>query len=101
MSVNKPKFLENVTVQQSYYEKPSPYVTAPSSHVNLLRMSKYARECGKKLTELTTEEVKRFLIQEMKYNEKKKGRRIFVLLSMLQTKFFAEIAIDKDQFTGG
>lgn len=62
MSVMKPKFLENVTVQQSYYEKPSPYVTAPSCHVNLLRMSKYARECGKMLTELMVEEVERFSV---------------------------------------
>ncbi len=62
MSVIKPKFLENVTVQQSYYEKPSPYVTAPSCHVNLLMMSRYARECGKKLTELTAEEVKKFSV---------------------------------------
>lgn len=62
MSGMKPKFLENVTVQQSYYEKPSPYITAPSCHVNLLRMSKYAIECGKKLAELTTEEVERFSV---------------------------------------
>ena len=62
MSVMKPKFLENVTVQQNYYEKPSPYVTAPSCHVNLLMMSRYARLRGKKLTELTAEEVERFSI---------------------------------------
>lgn len=62
MSVMKPKFLENVTVQQSYYEKPSPYVAAPSCHVNLLMMSRYAKLRGKKLTELTAEEVKRFSI---------------------------------------
>ena len=62
MSVMKPKLLENVTVQQSYYEKPSPYVTAPSCHVNLLMMSRYARECGKKLTELMVEEVERLSV---------------------------------------
>lgn len=62
MSVKKPKFLENVTVSQSYYEKPNPYVTAPPCHVNLLMMSRYAKECGKKLTELTAEEVKRFSV---------------------------------------
>lgn len=62
MSGMKPKFLENEMVQQNYYEKPNPYVTAPSCHVNLLMMSRYARECGKKLTELTAEEVKKFSI---------------------------------------
>lgn len=62
MSVMKPKFLENVTVQQSYYAKPSPYAAAPPCHVNLLMMSRYARECGKKLTELMVEEVERLSV---------------------------------------
>ncbi len=62
MNEMKPKILENEIIQQNYYEKPNPYVTVPSCHVNLLLMSRYVRECGKKLTELTAEEVKRFSI---------------------------------------
>ncbi len=64
MTRMKPRFLENETLQQNYYEKPNPYATAPSCHVNLLMMSRYASECGKQLTELTTEEVKRFKITD-------------------------------------
>lgn len=62
MNEMKPMFLENEILQQNYCEKPNPYVTAPACHVNLLLMSRYARECGKKLKELTVEEVKKFFI---------------------------------------
>lgn len=62
MNGTKPKFMENVSVHSSYYEKPDPYVNAPSCHVNLLELSRYARQCGKKLVELTQEEVKKFSI---------------------------------------
>ena len=54
--------MENSTVHQSYYEQPDPYVNAPSCHVNLLELSRYAKKCGKKLVELTQEEVKKFSI---------------------------------------
>ena len=47
---------------QSYYEQPNPYVNAPSCHVNLLELSTYAKRCGKRLFELTQEEVKKFSI---------------------------------------
>ena len=53
---------ENSVVNQSYYEQPNPYVNAPSCHVNLLELSRYAKQCGKKLVELTQEEVKKFSI---------------------------------------
>ena len=62
MNRTKPRFIENSTVNQSYYELPNPYVNAPSCHVNLLELSRYAKKCGKKLTELTKEEVKMFSI---------------------------------------
>ena len=62
MSVTKPKFLEDTKVHPSYYEKPNPYVNAPSCHVNLLELSRYAKQCGKKLIELTQEEVKMFTL---------------------------------------
>lgn len=62
MNGTKPKFIENVSVDQSYYDTPNPYVNAPSCHVNLLELSRYAKKCGKKLVELTHEEVKQFSI---------------------------------------
>lgn len=58
----KPKFLEGVDLPASYYEMPNPYENAPSCHVNLLEMSRYAKRNGKKLVELTREEVKMFSI---------------------------------------
>lgn len=41
---------------------PDPYVNAPSCHVNLLELSRYAKQCGKKLVELTQKEVRNFSI---------------------------------------
>lgn len=62
MNGMKPKFLENTIIQPSYYEQPSPYANAPSCHVNLLELSRYAKQCGKKLIDLTKEEVQKFSI---------------------------------------
>lgn len=60
MNGTEPKFMENQVPAQSYFEQPNPYVNAPSCHVNLLELSRYAKRCGKKLVELTQEEVKKF-----------------------------------------
>ena len=62
MNGTKPRFMKTSEVNQSYYEQPNPYVNAPSCHVNLLELSRYAKKCGKKLVELTQEEVKKFSI---------------------------------------
>ena len=62
MNGTKPRFMENSVVNQSNYEQPNPYVNVPSCHVNLLELSRYAKKCGKKLAELTQEEVKKFSI---------------------------------------
>lgn len=62
MNGTNPKFLENLKVHSSYYEPQNPYVNAPSCHVNLLELSRYAKQCGKKLIELTQEEVKTFAL---------------------------------------
>ena len=56
------KFLECVELPDSYYETPDPYKSAPSCNVNLLELSRYARKNGKKLVELTKEEVQQFAI---------------------------------------
>ena len=60
MNGTKPKFVRDT--QRGYYEKSNPYVNAPSCHVNLLELSRYAKKAGKKLAELTKEEVDRFTI---------------------------------------
>lgn len=57
-----PLFLENKELPLSYYEAPDPYMSAPSCNVNLLELSRYARKIGKKLVELTKEEVLQFAI---------------------------------------
>lgn len=62
MNGTKPKFL-NERVGKSYYASPNPYANAESCHVNLLEMSRYAKRTGKKLVELTKEEVGKFAIE--------------------------------------
>ena len=61
-TMTKPKFLENEELPPSYNEAPDPYKDAPSCNVNLLELSRYARKIGKKLIELTREEVQQFAI---------------------------------------
>ena len=62
MNGTKPKFMENLVIATIYYEQNDPYVNAPSCHVNLLELSRYAKQCGKRLVELTQEEVRNFSI---------------------------------------
>lgn len=62
INVDKPKFLETEKLPESYYETPSPYKNAPSCNVNLLELSRYAKKMGKKIIELTKEEVQQFAI---------------------------------------
>lgn len=60
MNGSKPLFLEGVKLGEDYYSTPNPYTYTPSSNVNLLELSRYARKTGKQLVELTAEEVDRF-----------------------------------------
>lgn len=57
----KPLFLENTTLVPGYYDAINPYADAPVCKVNLLELSRYAKGAGKKLVELTKEEVDRFV----------------------------------------
>lgn len=59
MNEKRPEF---ALPKQSYSKKPDPYRTAPSCHVNLLEPSRYARKEGKRLAELTEEEIQKFKI---------------------------------------
>ena len=61
-TLERPKFLEGENLPNSYYETPNPYKNAPSCNVNLLELSRYARKMGKKLLELTKQEVQQFAI---------------------------------------
>ena len=60
MSGTKPRFMKKVNVDAQYYKEPDPYVNGPACPVNLLELSRYARKRGKKLADLTQEEVKKF-----------------------------------------
>lgn len=62
MNGMKPKFLENVQLNQEYFQCPNPYINAPSCHVNLLELSRYAKKNEKRLIDLTKEEVQQFAI---------------------------------------
>lgn len=57
-----PKFLEGEPLPKGYYDPANPYVSSPSCHVDLPALAKYPKKVGKKLTELTKEEVRRFAI---------------------------------------
>lgn len=45
----KPNFLKGSQLNPSYYEQPNPYVNAPSCHINLLELSRYAKKTKKSL----------------------------------------------------
>lgn len=62
MNEIKPNFLKGSQLNPSYYEQPNPYVNAPSCHVNLLELSRYAKKSGKRLIDLSSEEVNKFVI---------------------------------------
>lgn len=62
MSGIKPNFLKGENLSQSYYAKPNPYSNPIPTRINLLEMSRYAQKMGKKLSELTKEELKKFEI---------------------------------------
>ena len=46
----------------SYYETPDPYKNAPSCHVNLLDLSRYAKKHGVAIKDLPEEDIKKFKI---------------------------------------
>jgi len=62
MNVIKPHFLKESQLTADYYKQPDPYVNAPSCHVNLLDMSRYAKKYKKRIADLSAEEVSKFAI---------------------------------------
>ena len=54
--------MKKVVLSKSYYETPNLYVNAPSCHVNLLELSRYAKKTKKRLVDLSADEVDKFVI---------------------------------------
>lgn len=63
MNGTMPEFLNTTSLPDGYFDAPDPYSLPPASGVNLLELSKYARKHGKKLADLSKEEVDSFAIQ--------------------------------------
>ena len=57
-----PRFLEGEQLPAGYFDPPDPYSNPPKSQYNLRAMVNYALQNGKKITELSKEEVRPFLI---------------------------------------
>lgn len=62
MNGMKPKFLEDAVLPESYYENLKPYTNPAQTKLNLLELSCYAEQSGKKVAELTQEEIEKFRI---------------------------------------
>lgn len=60
--VRIPRFMEGQSLPEGYNEAPNPYKNPPNSKYNLRAMVNYALRTGKKVPELTVEEVEQFLI---------------------------------------
>ena len=57
-----PKFMEGEKLPIGYYDQPNPYKNPPKSPYNLRLLSRYAKKAGKKMVELTKEEVAQFAV---------------------------------------
>ena len=55
-----PTFLEGEPLPPGYNDPPNPYMSPPPCYVDLPALSKYAKRIGKKITDLTKEEVQLF-----------------------------------------
>ncbi len=64
MNGTRPAFLAGKTLPSSYFEKPNPYKNAPSCNVNLLQLSRYAKSQGKPISQVTAEELERFVLKK-------------------------------------
>ena len=59
----EPVFLRDKKLPPSYFEAPNPYKNAPSCNVNLLLLSRYAKEHNKAMAQLTAEEIMQFAVK--------------------------------------
>ena len=62
MNGTKPEFLKKSTLNfnSNYFKKPDPYTNAPSCHINLLELSRYAKNTVKNLLNLLRMKLKSF-----------------------------------------
>ena len=60
MDKKLPEFLKGEPLPKGYYDATNPYEDPSKSDVNLRELSRYARECGKRIVDLTKEEVGMF-----------------------------------------
>ena len=59
--VKIPKFMEGELLPEGYYDPPDPYQDPPESKYDFIAMVNYANKNGKKVPDLTREEVAQFL----------------------------------------
>lgn len=62
MTLTRPVFLDLDNLPKGYNDEVNPYANPPRSTVDLRAMFRYAAEHGKKMIELTRDEVKQFEI---------------------------------------
>ena len=61
--IRLPKFLEGEKLPPEYYFPPDPYRNPPECKYDLRALVQYARKNGKKIVDLSNEEVRAFLIE--------------------------------------
>lgn len=83
MNGTKPKFLKKSALNPEYFKKPNPYMNAPSCHVNLLELSRYAKNIEKNLSILHRMKLKSF--QFSRKSPKKEPVSRFLFSSSLHT----------------
>ena len=54
------RFWENRSPDASYFKPVDPYREPPVCNINLLALSRYAKSVGKKITDLTHDEISKF-----------------------------------------
>ncbi len=59
---NRPRYMEGRELPDTYYDMPDPYREPPKGVVNLLALSKYLAVNGKKVAELSAEEMTQFFV---------------------------------------
>lgn len=57
-----PKFYEGRELPKDYYQMPDLYSEPKNSNVNLLELTRYSRKCGKKIIDMTWDEISQFLV---------------------------------------
>ena len=62
MNGRKVKYWEGRTPPATYYQKPNPYANAPASNINLYELTKYAKRIGKKIADMSYDEVQMFSV---------------------------------------